>query len=55
MQVFGIFFYGFMVTINSCLNPVVYMVRKLRLNEYTKSLFSTAKDLFSRRLKMRSA
>ena len=47
IHIFGIFFYSFMITINSCANPVVYMIRNSRLNSYTKSLFSRAKGFIA--------
>ena len=40
MTTFSYFLNVFLITINSCANPVVYMLRNSRLNYYTKSLFT---------------
>ena len=36
--IFGTYLNGFLMTINSCANPVVYILRNSRLNGHTKSL-----------------
>ena len=41
LPIFAIFISLFLMTLNSCANPLVYMLRNSRLNEYTKSLFRT--------------
>ena len=46
-HIFGVFFYSFMITINSCANPVVYMIRNSRLNTYTKSLYIKLKGFIT--------
>ena len=38
-QTYAIFLGFFLMTVNSCANPLVYMLRNSRLNNYTKSLF----------------
>ena len=39
LPIFAIFISLFLMTLNSCANPLVYMLRNSRLNDYTKSLF----------------
>ena len=39
LPIFSIFISLFLMTLNSCANPLVYMLRNSRLNKYTKSLF----------------
>ena len=49
MGIFGLFLNVFLLTANSCLNPIVYMTRNSRLNTYTKSLFGSLKRILLRR------
>ena len=41
--IFGTFLNNFVMTINSCANPVVYILRNSRLNDHTKSLLKRIK------------
>ena len=50
IQIFGTFLNLFPLTINSCANPVVYLVRNSRLNTYTKSLLRRLKTVLSRKI-----
>ena len=49
MEIFGLFLNVFLLTGNSCLNPIVYMTRNSSMNTYTKSLFGSLKRILLRR------